>query len=246
MTLSVTYSPLLFTTQLNYTELPVTMYDATPDAYIDLQVYSQGLQLHHKMICKTDGVFKICRSIFPAFVSFIGQKRDESAAYIALNVDLLNAAVFNLYAVIESSGGGGSGDEYRVAGTVQINGVAAQRDLLIISDDPSGRAIVGEGASAGDGTFDLSYNDWSGAVIVVALDVYGIAFMAEEPINAGAVIHPTTPNGYVYVVTEAGTTGVTEPTWSTSGSVVSGSVTFAPRAYYRPVASGPLQGELVE
>ena len=246
MTLSVTYTPMIFSSQLGFTELPVTAYDPTPDLLIELQVYSQGFSTSHKMICKTGDTFKISKATFPPFVTFLGQKHDETAAYIALNVDLENAVVFNLYAVTEQPGGGASGDDFRVAGKVQINKVAAQRDVLIISDDPGGREIVGQGASESDGTFDLTYTGWDGPVIVVALDKYGVAFSASKPLNASTVIHPTTPNGYVYVVTEAGVTGTSEPAWSTTGTVVSGSVTFAPRPYYRPVASGPLQGEQVE
>ncbi|HSX84067.1 MAG TPA: hypothetical protein VLE50_01615 [Cellvibrio sp.] len=246
MTLSVTRSDIIFNSQLDWVDLPVATFDSTPDPLSILQIYSAGLPLNGLMIIDTSGSTRIPRKLYPSFISFIGQKLNESKAYIALNVDLFGAVVFNLFAVDESSSGGGSDEGYRVAGTVQINGVPAQRDLVIISDNPSGREIVGAGESAGDGTFDLTYSGWDGAVIVVALDEYGYVFSASAPLNADTVIHPTTPNGHVYVVTEAGTTGTTEPTWSTTGNVVSGSVTFAPRAYYRPVASGPLQGELVE
>lgn len=246
MTLTVTNTPMIFSTQLSFTDLPTTIYDSTPDAFIELQATSQGLQTPHKMILRTSSSFKICKSIFPSFITFLGNKWNETAAYIALNVDLENAVVFNLYAVTEQSGGGGSDGDYRLAGTVKINSVAVQRDLVVVSDNPSGREIVGEGESAGDGTFDITYSDWDGPVFLIALDQYGNGFTASTPVNSGTVIHPTTPNGYVYVVTEAGITGATEPAWITTGSVVSGSVTFAPREYYRPVGWGPQKGALVE
>jgi len=133
----------------------------------------------------------------------------------------------------------------RVAGTVKIDGVAAARDVIVIKDDPAGRAVVAVGQSAGDGTFDITYNDWAGAVIALALDEYGDEFSTETALNMGQVVHPITPNGYVYKVTDAGTTGTEEPTWPTTGSVQSGGVTFAAQPYYRPVASGPLQGVVV-
>lgn len=247
MTLSVTRSDVIFNSQLNWIELPVSTFDSAPDPSPILQIYSHGLQLNGQMIIETSGSIKIPRKIYPSFISFIGQKRDESKAYIALNVDLFGAAVFNLYAVDESGGsGGGSDGDYRLAGTVKINSVAVQRDLIVISDNPSGREVVGEVESAGDGTFDLTYTGWDGPVFVIAVDNYGSDFAESTPLNAGKVIHPTTPNGYVYVVTEAGTTGTTEPVWSTTSSVVSGSVTFAPREYYRPVGWGPQKGALVE
>ncbi|OZY84813.1 hypothetical protein CBP51_16765 [Cellvibrio mixtus] len=247
MTISVTNCPMIFSTQLDWIELPITVLDANPDPLPLLQIYSAGLPLNAQMNIEAAGSIRIPRKRYPSFISFIGQKINETKVYIALNVDLFGAVVFNLYAVDESgSSGGGSDGDYRVAGTVKINSVAAQRDLVIISDNPSGREIVGEGESAGDGTFDLTYTGWDGAVFVVAVDNYGADFIASAPLNAGAVIHPTTPNGYVYVVTEAGTTGASEPAWITAGSVVSGSVTFAPREYYRPVGWGPQKGALVE
>lgn len=245
MTLQTTHSSVIFKSHLDWAELPITTFDSSPDEFVLLNFYSVGAPLDGMMIINTGETIRIPRLILPSFVSFIGQKRDESAAYIALNVDLHNAVVFNLYAVKETSGGGTDG-EYRVAGTTTINTEPVQRDVIIISDDPTGREIVGAGQSESDGNFDLTYSGWDGAVIVVALDEYGVAFTAETPLNAGTVVHPSVPNGYVYVVTEAGETGDSEPTWSTTSAVVSGSVTFAPRPYYRPVASGPLHGELVE
>lgn len=248
MTLSIVHTGLTFYTSQNWVDIVAAVHDIDPDQSIELQAYSQGLQLNARILLSDGQGVRLSRKMLTPFVTFIGQKRDEQKAYIALNFDLNSAVVFNLYAVDESGGSGGGstpGDEYRVAGSVQINGTAAQRDLVVISDDAGSRAIIGEGQSETDGTFDLTYTGWDGAVIVVALDEYGIAFPASSPLNLGTVVHPTTPNGYVYVVTEAGTTGATEPTWATSGTVVSSSVTFAPQAYYRPVASGPLQGELV-
>ncbi|MEQ3723516.1 hypothetical protein [Alcanivorax sp.] len=132
----------------------------------------------------------------------------------------------------------------RVAGTVKIDGVAAARDVIVIKDDPAGRQVVADGHSEADGTFDITYSDWAGSVVVLALDEYGDEFTTGTALNMGQVVHPATPNGYVYKVTAAGTTGTEEPTWPTTGSVQSGGVTFAPRPYYRPIASGPLQGDV--
>lgn len=247
MTLLSTPTEVVFSSQLDWVVLPVVVFDSAPDPAPILQIYSTGYQLNALMIVDTVGSIRIPRKLYPSHITFLGQKRDESKAYIALNVDLYGAAVLNLYAVDESgSGGGGSDGDYRVAGTVKVNSVAAQRDLIVISDNPSGREIVAEGASAGDGTFDLTYSNWDGAVFVVAVDNYGADFIASAPLNVGSIIHPTTPNGYVYVVTEAGITGAVEPAWITTGSVVSGSVTFAPREYYRPIGWGPQKGALVE
>lgn len=133
----------------------------------------------------------------------------------------------------------------RIAGTVMIDGQPAARDVIVISDDPTGRKVVGEGSSDAAGDFDITYNDWEGSVIALALDQYGDEFATETALNQGEIVHPGTPNGYVYEVTTAGTTGTEEPAWSTSAAVTSGSVTFNPRPYYRAVASGPLQGDII-
>lgn len=133
-----------------------------------------------------------------------------------------------------------------IAGIVAIDGVPASRNIIVIKNDPSGYAVVGSGVSESDGTFDISYQDWTGAVIALAIDKYGEDFNAVTPLETGMVIHPTVPNGYVYYVTIDGTTGASEPVWATDESVVSGSVTFSPHPYYRPIASGPLIGEVTD
>lgn len=247
MALTVTRSDVVFSSQLDWVDLPIVTYDNSPESIALLQVYSEGKPLNIIMVIGTAKNIRIPRRIYPSFITFLGQKLDESAAYLALNVDLFAAVVFNLYAVTESGGSSGGGEgQARIAGTVTIDGVPAVRDVIVISDDAAnGRKVVGTGASDGTGAFDITYSDWDGAVIALALDHYGAAFTPSAPINLGTVVHPTLPNGYVYEVTEAGTTGATEPTWTTGSSVVSGSVTFNPRAYYRPVASGPLQGEII-
>lgn len=152
--------------------------------------------------------------------------------------------VFN--PVAGSDGDPGTGLVAHIAGTVAIDGSAAEREVIVISDDPNGRQVLGQGMSAPDGTFDIEYNDWGGAVIALALDNYGGDWSPETALASGTIIHPTTPNGYVYEVTTGGTTGTTEPAWSINSSVNDGSVTFNPRPFYRPIASGPLAGEVLQ
>lgn len=133
-----------------------------------------------------------------------------------------------------------------IAGSVSIDGVPAQRDIIIIKIDPSGREVIAEGASESDGTFDISYLGWSGPVIALSIDKYGDQFEVAVPLNVGDVVHPAVANGYVYYVTLAGTTGDEEPVWLIDSAVVSGSVTFSPQPFYRPIASGPLMGAVID
>lgn len=160
----------------------------------------------------------------------------------AIVPDPLESLVFN---PVSGGGGGdpGTGQLAHIAGTVSIDGTGKEREVIVISDDPAGRQVLGEGMSASDGTFDIQYEDWGGAVIALALDNYGGDWTAETALATGTIIHPTVPNGYVYEVTSAGTTGTEEPTWSISSAVNDGSVTYSPKPFYRPIASGPLQGE---
>lgn len=150
------------------------------------------------------------------------------------------------FSPVSSGGDPGTGLIAHIAGTVEIDGTAAERQVIVISDDPNGRQVLGEGMSAPDGTFDIEYNDWGGAVIALAVDNYGGDWTAETAIAAGTIIHPTTPNGYVYEATSGGTTGTGEPTWSINGAVNDGSVSWSPRPFYRPIASGPIKGEVLQ
>jgi hypothetical protein len=174
-------------------------------------------------------------------------KSDGQKVYFSRDIDLLSDVAITIYAIDETGAGpGGGGGQAHIAGTVTVEGAAAARDIIVISNDKAGgRKVLAEGASAGDGSFDINYTDWGGAVIALSIDEYGIAFPSETALNEGEVVHPTTPNGYVYTASQAGTTGTSEPAWPTSGTVQSGSVTFTARRYYRPIASGPLNGELI-
>jgi hypothetical protein len=247
--MSILIAPLIvaYKSYLDWAEIDVTVYDDTPDDIIVLTPMLGPGKFGQYPYYVRDGVpLRIPKLLAPPTLNLVGQKADTTKVYIALNVDLANDVVLEVYAVDESgASGGGGGGQARIAGVVTIDGAPAARDVLVISDDPDGREVLATGASASDGTFDITYNGWDGAVIALAIDTYGRDFAATTPLNEGAVLHPTTPNGYVYVVTSAGTTGVTEPVWPTTGTVQSGSVTFNAQPYYRPVASGPLQGDLI-
>lgn len=132
--------------------------------------------------------------------------------------------------------------EHRVAGTVLIDGEPAERDVVVISNEGSERRVVGEGRSLGNGSFDIAYN-YAGPVITLAVDDTGREWEAEAELEQGDIVHPSQPNGYVFVVTVGGTTGTQEPDWNIEGTTQSGEVTLDARPYYRPIASGPLNGE---
>lgn len=234
--------------QLGWKAYDLTVSDPSPDEIILLRTFGEGLPLPGvRALPGAATVLRIPTALVPSFFSLVSVKGDASRAYIALGIDAANDLQVTITAVDETGGDGGGGEgAAHIAGVVSIDGTPAARTVLVVKDDPSGREVVAEGQSGGDGTFDITYAGWTGPVIALALDQYGDEFATETALNLGAVVHPATPNGYVYEVTAAGTTGAEEPTWTTSGSVTSGSVTFNPVPYYRPVASGPLQGEALE
>lgn len=182
--------------------------------------------------------------------SYTAMEQDgDPNLYMAMNTTLTEAAPQLQF---QSATGGdigdgdtGDGSLARIAGTVQIDGTPAARDVLVISNETGSRKVLAEAASEADGTFDITYPNWTGAVIALALDDYGQPFAPETTLNQGAIIHPTMPNGYVFEATTAGTTGTEEPAWNTGGNTQSGSVSFSARPYYRPIASGPLQADVL-
>lgn len=218
----------------------------TNNAVLDL--YGGGAPTGKSIAIKRGDTARFALDVLPSFLTLVGATHDGSRALIALNANISTSAVLRIYSVDESGSGGGIGSgQAHIAGTVKIDGIVVTRDVIVISDDKeNGRKVLAEGVSASDGTFDITYSDWTGPVIAVALDNFGAAFTASTALNTDDILHPTVANGFVYVVTSSGTTGETEPTWVTSGAVISGSVTFNPRPYYRPIASGPLLGELIE
>lgn len=236
---------LIESSQLDWIELPLVITDDSPDQLLNLQPFGEGIPRGGVRIARSAGPIRLPRRLLPPNVSLVGAKADETKAYISLNVDLDNDVVVELVAVDEQ---GVSivtdlGIHARIAGSVQIDGDGAARDVIVISDSSAGRQVLASGRSDGSGAFDIDFNGYAGPVIAIALDKYGVNFEPLKLYNQGDVVHPSTPNGYVFDVTAAGTSGATEPEWSTTGSTQSGSVTFNARPFYRPIASGPLLPE---
>lgn len=232
---------------IQWVDYAFTVVDDTPDDVIPLWAWINNKPSFAAGVKSGASVLRLAPVYLPQFITFMAIKGDGQKVYFSRDIDLLNDVAITIYAIDEAgAGSGGGGGQAHIAGTVTVEDTTVARDIIIISDDKAGgRKVLAEGASASDGTFDIAYTDWGGAVIALSIDEYGIAFPSETALNSGEVVHPTTPNGYVYTVSQAGTTGTSEPAWPTSGTVQSGSATFTARRYYRPIASGPLNGELI-
>lgn len=113
-----------------------------------------------------------------------------------------------------------------ISGTVQVEGVNAERDIIGISyepqtvDDGQGgtverRIVVGATRSGPDGTYTLQMPDFVGETMVLCLADYGEQWLPNRAYTVGERLRPTPGNetGYVYVITGAGTSDVTEPGW---------------------------------
>tara|TARA_R110001592_G_scaffold363400_1_gene688134 strand:- start:4247 stop:6088 length:1842 start_codon:yes stop_codon:yes gene_type:complete len=143
---------------------------------------------------------------------------------------------------------------YFVAGNMKIDGVVAQRiiraysydsqtyyqdGLQITSSKPLGQDL----SDPSTGDYKVVLRDgYDLPVFVVAFDDYGENFIAEAEVNVGDIIHPTSPNGYVYICNASGALSVDEPDpWPTDLSSFSiGTAAFAPREFYRPAVHGPV------
>ena len=141
-----------------------------------------------------------------------------------------------------------------ITGTVKIDGVAAQRQLIGISyapqefdgEDEPRRIVVGETTSAEDGTYTLETPGFIDEVIVLALDNYGEIWRPNRAYEVGDRIRPTRGNetGYGYDITIAGDSGSTEPEWwvpaggSDTGSI--GAATAQAKPLWWSVAHAPI------
>lgn len=205
-----------------------------------------------KTIKASDTQIRIFKHLIKGVNTFqvYAPKADFSAAYISTSIDYENDTNIQITAVDNNGLAGASegvSSTGTVSGVVEFNGEIAQRTVVLLADDKqAGRRVLAETTSGIDGTFTLNYENWEGEVIAVALDSYGAEWAATTSVSNGAVMHPVTPNGFVYVASGAGTTGATEPAWSTDGTtnVSDGSVTWVPREYYRPTGSGPVKGNV--
>lgn len=225
-------------------DFTVTVQGGTVDDVIPFHTFVRTKAYAKTAFRVSEGVLRLATAQFPPVVSVMAMQSDGAKVFFASNIDLINDNSITIYAIDESgAGSGGGGGSHHVAGTVTIDEAPKARSVIVISDDTgTGRKVLAEEVSGSDGLFDIAYTGWTGPVIVLAVDNYGAEFQTETALNSGDIVHPAVPNGYVYEVTASGTTGTTEPQWPSSGSVQSGSVTFNTLPYYRPVASGPLQG----
>lgn len=130
----------------------------------------------------------------------------------------------------------------RVNGSVTLDGQPYQSDVVVTSVEENPR-VLGKTTSDVTGDYSLDIEGYSGAVMVNTVQEYGDAWESQAELIVGDVVHPSTPNGYVFRVTIAGTTGITEPTWPEipDASVTDGGVTYSSEILLQPEIQGYIQ-----
>lgn len=125
-----------------------------------------------------------------------------------------------------------------ITGNVKKLGVPFSANVVAVSMSPT-PAVIGSAVSdesTGDYSIDVyPHNDE--VMIYVAPD-YGKAFSAELLMTTGGIIHPPTPNQYVYVAQNDGKLALFEPVWVTTGLLISGEVTLKVEPLHKPLMNG--------
>lgn len=146
----------------------------------------------------------------------------------------------------------------KVSGVVQIDGTPAQRTVRAFGYEAQTHAIDGNEVTlsrtlghatsdpaTGEYTIDLLAG-YADPIFVVAFDDYGADFTPDMALAVGDRVHPTTPNGYVWECTGAGTLPSEEPTWvvDTETAQLYGTASMIAKPFYRPMVHGPVAPEV--
>lgn len=128
---------------------------------------------------------------------------------------------------------------YGVKGQSKVGGIGRLRTLAVFTENGLRYKVQDTRA---DGTFFLNLNDVVTPVIVMAYDDIGAKAVINTAYSLNQLIHPTSPNGFRYRCTLAGSSGATIPAepWPISTELTIGAAKFTPEPVYEPKAHGPL------
>lgn len=143
----------------------------------------------------------------------------------------------------------------KVSGSIQVNDSPAARmvkaftfdriNFLINGSEITESKPLGQTISDnGTGDYEIILRDsYSREVFVVAFDDYGERFSKNAAVDLGNVVHPSTPNGYVYRCTGSGSLPSAEPNpWpiNTESDQLIGTASFSVAPFLRPLVHGPV------
>lgn len=137
--------------------------------------------------------------------------------------------------------GGGSGETKTFTGACRVAGQPVSRTVIAYSLDDAPQIIATAVSDPVTGQYTLEWTDYTGEIMITAMDDYGVEFNSGDARGVGERIHPASPNGYVYEVSSSGTLG-DEPAWPTAEgeTVISGSVVMTSKPFYQPQSQGPI------
>lgn len=132
----------------------------------------------------------------------------------------------------------------RILGTVRIDGNPAPREIVVVSAQTEGAAVLASAASsASTGVYDISWNAYTGPVLAMLLEDLGTEWAPDTIYQQGTVIYPRAWNGWQYECVSGGTGPTDEPTWWAGEGVTAiiGTATFRARQYIAAQANGLIQ-----
>lgn len=127
-----------------------------------------------------------------------------------------------------------------VSGVTTLDGGPVSTLVVVVSADVTNPAVLGQGVSDEvTGAYSITVN-YTDEVMVFTMQDYGAEWSASATLAVDDVVHPATPNGYIYRVTQAGDTGTTEPTWPTTDgeTIADGGVTYVTELLLEPKIAG--------
>jgi len=150
---------------------------------------------------------------------------------------------------ITSDEGGQAGDPGRVEARVRVERVPVRREVVLLERPADGEwRLAGYGPTPG-GNGDIDVRVVGGDVYAMAVDDYGVQFVADLAVQIGQRIRPTQYAGWVYEITEAGQLPAVEPVWwaaqGENPSQPLGTARAVARRYFQPIAHGPVPVEVI-
>lgn len=166
----------------------------------------------------------------------------QSNGLLAVRFEPLNPPVS--FDFTYGAGGGEPDPTFKamIRGNVKKLSIPYGAEIVGVSNTTPPKVVGSTMSDSITGDYELDVAPFQGQVNVMAIPDYGLEFTENAVLPLDAKIRPTVPNGFLYRVTEAGTTGVTEPTWPTIENqvVTSGSVTMITEYMLRPLVNSLL------
>jgi hypothetical protein len=132
-----------------------------------------------------------------------------------------------------------------VVGNVKKLALPFEAQVVATSLGLSPKVLASTVSDPETGEYVLDVYPHEKEVLLYVTPDYGVDFEILLPMSVGSIVHPSTPNKYVYVAKNSGELGADEPNWPTQGEFNSGTVTLRPVPLYRPLANGFVKPNIV-